>query len=321
MADKTGIEWADATWPIVQGCSYVSEGCRSCYAVQTVNRVAHSPNVGVSGPLAGVVAKNSAGKLHWTGKVVLRHDRLAWPLRWKEPRKIFVPSHGDLFHEAVPDEFIDKVFAVMFLSPQHTFQLLTKQPERMLEWFGRNKHRFQWDTEHPVAKEAYNSYVDDTKRHRKAFERIDWDSWPLPNVWLGVSVENQRWAERRIAALCQTPAAVRFVSYEPALGAVDLTRLELLRPEPPYGPGAYLNALTGLVSGPDDVLPKLDQVIMGGESGPRARPMDPDWVRSTRDQCVDAGIAFFFKQWGGKNKKTAGAMLDGREWRQYPQVA
>jgi protein gp37 len=231
------------------------------------------------------------------------------PLSWKKPRRIFVCSMSDLFYESVPDEWIAKVFAVMALCPQHTFQVLTKRPERMREYL----------VERCKARE------------------------PLPNVWIGCTVEDQQRADERIPVLLETPAAKRFVSCEPLLGPVNFS---LVTVEDNNGCAAQIWPLHG--SG-------LDWVIAGGESGPNARPSHPDWFRSLRDQCVDAGVPFFFKQWGewaftgARNthfmdsdgvlrakagagddgawpcsrggKKAAGHLLDGQEWRQVPEVA
>ncbi len=340
MADKSAIEWTDATWPIVQGCDYESPGCANCYAVPLLWRMAHNPNQAISGPLQGVVAKNAAGKLHFTGKVALREDRLEWPLKWKEPRQIFVPSHGDLFHPSAPDWFIDKVFAVMALCPQHTFQVLTKRAARMRAYFeGRVAVRI--------------ARINDGQIF----------TWPLRHVWLGVSTEDQARADERIPHLLATPAAKRFISAEPLLGRISLEEAwhgaNALDSEcwgdcawcehghPPLhncqrGKGDWEKGRSG-----------LDWVIAGGESGPRARLTHPDWVRGLRDQCQAAEVPFFFKQWGEHGpyrpdepqhdafhlrvdgrvfgapqvsstpmvrygKKRAGATLDGRVWRDFP---
>lgn len=331
MGDKTGIEWTDATWNPVTGCSKVSQGCKNCYAERVFARAYARARVPI----------NFQGKTVMTRQrkftdVQCHAERLDQPLRWKQPRKIFVNSMSDLFHDAVPDEFIFKVWSVMFHAHWHTFQVLTKRPERMAAW------------------------VIERNRHAK----------PNRNVWLGVSAEDQETFDDRVGWLSQTPAAVRFVSLEPLLGPIDSTAgLDPCAPdcqkqkvgEPPFS-GHWHRGIESQV---------LHWVIVGGESGPGARPMHPDWARSLRDQCVAAGVPFFFKQWGewapvcaqyprteaedqeadiasmegdicmsddgyiwedgvqpsvtGRpwlmnrvGKKAAGSILDGREWRQFP---
>ena len=232
---STDIEWTDETWNPVTGCTKVSPGCDHCYAERVTER------------------------FHGKGafeRIVLHPDRLDKPLHWRKPRKVFVNSMSDLFHEQVPDTFIGLVWQVMAETPQHTFQILTKRHARM-----------------------------------RSFLR-QWPNYePLPNVWLGVSVEDQKWADIRVPALIQTPAAVRFLSCEPLLGPVRIGYMSL-----------------------------LDWVIVGGESGPGARPMHPDWARDLRDQCEAAGVPFLFKQWGGIRPKAGGRELDGRTWDQYPEA-
>lgn len=285
----TKIEWTNETWNVVTGCSKISPGCAHCYADR--------------------MSKRLAGRCRYPAAphnfdVTLHPDRLEEPLRWKKPRRVFVVSMGDLFHDDVPDEFIDRVFTVMGRKcPNHTFQVLTKRPERMLEWHKR--------------------YCDAMMRGENS---------PYPNVWLGVTAENQEQADKRIPVLLQTPAAVRFVSVEPMLGPVDLSEWLGITHDEYYG--KWTVDERGCISGkwwPD-------WVICGGETGPGARPMHPDWARSLRDQCQAAGVAYFFKQWGeykpGFNsyttpdgitmykvgKKDAGRLLDGREWNEYPEV-
>jgi protein gp37 len=226
-------------------------------------------------------------KIEWCDKV-WNPKRLEQPLKWKKPQKIFVNSMSDLFHEDVPFSFVEKVWDIMFdatILHNHIFMILTKRPKRMLE---------------------FSKWMNDCR-----LRRIDY-----PGVWLGVTIENQE-QDWRIKYLLDTPAAVRFVSVEPMLGAIGFNCL-------PLGGGMFLNALSGKqkcyneFGGMWDVANdyhKLDWVICGGETGPGARPMHPDWVRSLRDQCVAAGVPFFFKSWG---KKAAGALIDGQEWRQFP---
>lgn len=291
MSDKTGIEWTDATWNPVVGCAHVSPGCDHCYAAREA-----------AGRLSGLLPDQYAGlavrpadggPARFTGEVRLLADRLDHPIRLKRPRRIFVNSMSDLFHKDVPDEFIARVFAVMACAPQHQFQVLTKRPQRMEALLGAD-YSFQEGM-------SFTMLVHDAIEalgHREAC----YDTWPLPNVWLGVSIENDRYAWRA-DYLRNTPAAVRWISAEPLLG--PLPSLDL----------------TG-----------IDWLVAGGESGPGARPMHPDWVRDLRDRCTDLtcpecdgrvtagdpdsvlccwcsgkpfGTAFLFKQ--------AGAVL-GKEW-------
>ena len=297
MADKTHIEWADATWNPITGCSVVSPGCTNCYAMRLAGtRLKHLPS------RAGLTQDSKAGPV-WNGKVRFNKQGLDQPLRWWRPRRIFVCAHGDLFHPAIPDEWIDQAFAVMALAPQHVFIVLTKRGARMRYWFRRERG-------HTAPAECLAElYLDE---HPQIAERWPLDKeraigvglrgWPLPNVWLGVSVEDHERADERIPDLLATPAAVRFISAEPLLGPLDLgsyllsvrgkhdqrVRLPMLDSEEGRAPRqGYLGEAIG-----------LDWVIAGGESGPNARPMHPDWARSLRDQCIAARVPFFFKQWG-----------------------
>jgi protein gp37 len=266
----------------------------------------------------GTTKRSKAGAV-WTGKVELAPDHiLTQPLCWKKPRRIFVNSMGDLFHESVPDEWIDKVFAVMALSPQHTFQVLTKRAARMqkyLNWdaFERIVIQMMW-----LVDAGAECRRDACKRHGIPWHQPrsanDW--WPLRNVWLGVSTERQHEADERIPLLLNTPASVRFISAEPLLASINLTRICLLPQKPgSIRAGIHLNSLAGrycesgvTYTGDWDVtgqapaagapVRKLDWIIVGGESGHGARAMHSDWVRSLRDECIAAGVAFFFKQWG-----------------------
>ncbi|MNW41810.1 Phage protein Gp37/Gp68 [compost metagenome] len=324
MSDKTGIEWCDSTWNPVTGCSKVSEGCRNCYAKTFTERFEGTP-----------------GHYFEAGfKVTLRPEKLGQPLRWKRPRKIFVNSMSDLFHPDVPDDYIDQVFYVMAIARQHTYQILTKRPERMRDWILQH----------------------------------GWIMSEFPHVWLGVSVENQQAADERIPPLLQIPAVVRFLSCEPLLGPVDLNAVP--RPDNAYFMQRGEQGCITDPKEPDDYVywHKRDQihwVIVGGESGHNARPMHPDWARSLRDQCQSAGVPFLFKQWGewvptnaekdtgvyvpgvfpgdvcmspnGEcdvapenyicffnetegttmrkiGKKKAGRLLDGRTWDEFPEV-
>ena len=237
MSDKSAIEWTDATWNPVTGCTKISPGCAHCYAETITLRFKRG------GPFL-------------PGKTTIRihPDRLDDPGKWRAPRRVFVNSMSDLFHEEVPFEYVQQVFERMRSYDSHIYQVLTKRPERMLEYV-------EWSNE----------------------------AWP-DHVWAGTSVENQHWADRRIPFLQQVPARIRFLSVEPLLKAVDL------RP--------YLLA--------------LQWVIVGGESGPKYRPMDEDWALRIRDDCVKAGVPFFFKQWGGRTSKAGGRELEGRLWNDMP---
>lgn len=290
----TKIEWTDETWPVVTGCTHAgTPGCDHCYGARMAATRLRDH------PRYKGLATFHNGKAKWTGKVNLNYDVLEQPLRWRRPRMIFVASMGDLFHEDVSDDFIIDVFVRMGEAPQHIFQVLTKRPDRMCDFILKST----------------------------------WGTSPLHNLWLGTSIENQAAADERREYLEQCPAAVKFVSYEPALGLVDWTGWEF-----------------------------VSQIISGGESGPGARPSHPDWHRATRDFCQENGIAYFMKQWGGwvpnehgcggdyhfnskhvclnlagerfdgwmeahgeriaiiakTSKKRAGRLLDGRIWQQFP---
>jgi protein gp37 len=234
---KSGIEWTEATWNPVTGCSKVSPGCAHCYAETLSHRFGWTPKA-------------------WTPdnaeeNVQLRPERLDQPLRWSKPRVIFVNSMSDLFHELVPLEYIWEVFDVMAQADQHVFQILTKRHERLANLAGL----------------------------------IDWPE----NVWIGVSIENNRWVERA-DALREVPAAVRFISAEPLLGPLD--QLDLT---------------------------DIDWLIAGGESGAHHRPVREEWLLDLRDRCAWSEVAFFFKQWGGHTSKAGGRQLDGREWSEMPR--
>jgi protein gp37 len=269
----TSIQWTDKTWNPTRGCSRVSQGCVNCYAETLAGRYS---NYGTKpdSPFAPYVTKVN-GHASWTGKVELVDSTLDAPLHWKKPCRVFVNSMSDLFHEALPDEAIDRVFAVMALCPQHTFQILTKRPERVQKYLAENhgheaRRRVQ-DVIHPPGSRGIN---EDSMRL--------FYGWPLPNVWLGVSVEDQASADERIPLLMDTPAAVRFVSYEPALGPVNFECV----------------LSSDWRDGTPDELPRLNWIICGGESGPGARPFDLKWARDTVAQCKAAGVAVFVKQLG-----------------------
>lgn len=293
MGERTGIEWTDSTWNPIRArnlatgkigwhCEHVSEGCRNCYA-ESINL-----RLGTGLPF-------KPGHRGDYG-IFLDEKMLLSPLRWKKPRRIFVNSMSDTFAEFVKDEWIDRMFAVMALCPEHTFQVLTKRPERMLDYMSAIANRG--------------------------------GTFPLPNVWLGTSAEDQAAADERIPLLLQTPAAVRFVSLEPLLGPIKLADAIM--------PWVFDELRRRIINDkqPHPRDGKLDWVIVGGESGPNARPMHPEWARDIRDQCAAAGLPYFFKQWGAFSyvdaigvpaivprrvgKHTAGRLLDGIEHNGMP---
>ena len=253
MSAKTSIEWTDRTWNPVRGCSVVSAGCKNCYAMHVAARF--------SGPGQAYEGLALRSPARWTGGIKLVEKNLFAPLSWRKPQRVFVNSMGDLFHELLADEEIDRVFAVMAMAQRHTFQVLTKRPERMRAYVHGAAARLDrhialyWGTGHGVP-------------------------WPLDNVWLGTSVEDQRTADERIPHLISVPAAVRFLSCEPLLGPLDL-RTHL-----------------GIVQNHDDLMGLVDWVIVGGESGADARPMKTAWARQIIGQCRQAGAAPFVKQLG-----------------------
>jgi protein gp37 len=246
---ETSIEWTDATWNPVAGCTIMSAGCTNCYAMRMASRL---EAMGVNKYKS--LTRKSGKRSVWTGKVALDENALDVPMRWKRPRKIFVNSMSDLFQEAVPAYFVQKIWEVMQRTPQHVYQILTKRPDRM--------NNILREKDFPL----------------------------LRNVWLGTSVEDGT-VISRLDELRQTPAAVRFVSFEPLIGSVS---------------GANLR--------------EIDWAIVGGESGPRARPMNEEWVSEIQALCEENSTAFFFKQWGGKNKKATGRSYLGRTWDELPEL-
>ncbi|MDE0458069.1 MAG: phage Gp37/Gp68 family protein [Chromatiales bacterium] len=272
MAGTTSIEWTDATWNVITGCSRVSRGCGGpdgggCYAERlAATRLRYHPSrKGLTDPDG-----------RWTGEVRFNGQWLDQPMRWRRPKRIFVCAHSDLFHDAVPREWIDSVFGVMALCRRHVFQVLAKRPRRMRRYV-EEKLCDERDMMESIAASVWDispEYLDVIDESLS--------EWPPPNVWLGRSVEDQPTADQRIPLLTETPAAVRWISAEPLLAPIDLR-----------GAG-------------------LDWVVVGGESGPNARPMDPEWVRHLRDQCAAADVPFFFKQWGSRTPKARGRVLDGR---------
>lgn len=260
MADNTTIEWADATVNAINGCTRVSPGCGGpgphggCYAERlAATRLRNHP----SRPGLAIMTSNGP---RWTGKVHLHETELLKPLRWQRARRIFWNAHGDIFHPAVLDEWIDRVFAVCALTRHHTHMILTKRSERMRRYVATLPNRDDLVAQAALLTGASPSYADRVMHAVRT---------PLANVWLGVSVEDQTRADEHREDFRNTPAAVKFVSYEPALGPVDWSGWEF-----------------------------VNQIIAGGESGPKARPPHPDWFRSTRDWCAPNDVAFFFKQWG-----------------------
>lgn len=236
MGAKSDIEWTDATWNPVTGCTKISPGCKNCYAERLALRL-----------------KEMGNPRYRNGfRITLHPDQLELPLRWGKPKMIFVNSMSDLFHEAVPDEYIKKVFATMVKADWHIFQILTKRAERLA----------------------------------KLAPQLPWPS----HIWQGVSIESQPYT-KRILSLQKVPATVRFLSVEPFLGPIANLPLD-----------------------------GVHWVIVGGESGPRHRPIKPEWVREIRKQCRTAQVPFFFKQWGGRTAKSGGRILDGRIWDQMPAV-
>lgn len=306
----TKIEWTEKTWNPVRGCSLVSEGCRNCYAMRQARRF-HGPGQPYEG-LTHIVN----GRPVWTGKVVCDESRLEDPLHWRKPCRIFVNSMSDLFHEDVPINFILSVFDIIERCPQHTFQVLTKRPERMktilngLIWYNAGEHN-------AAAFSPPNDYSALATAMGTGARKLQ----PLANFWLGVSVEDQETANERIPLLLQTPAAVRWVSYEPALAEVDFTGI----PNPGFAEGQrWYHSLEGYAWESDgDTCPEgihLDWIVAGAESGLRARPANIDWFRLVRDQCVAAGVPFFLKQFADHGRKIGTPELDGVRWMQYPEV-
>ena len=295
MADRSPIEWTEATWNPARGCTRVSEGCRNCYAEGIAARFS-GPGLAYEG-----LATREGGRARWTGKLSFGHD-LEAPLRWRRPRRIFVNSMSDLFHEATPNAEIDRIFAIMALCSQHTFQVLTKRPARMRAYMAGPAHVMPpadswspWPGGFGTTRLEAIRYA--ASLHGLERERVE--TLPLPNVWLGTSCEDQATADARVPELLATPAAVRFVSAEPLLGPIHFGYLGWPSAEARVRTGH--NALLGARYADGHLverLPALDWIIVGGESGPHARPMHPAWARSIRHQCALADVAFFHKQNG-----------------------
>jgi protein gp37 len=347
MSDRSKIEWTDATWNPLRArnpetgkaghhCVKISPACAHCYAASMNKRLGTNLDYTSSSPT----------------ETYLDAEALQQPLAWRRPRRIFVCSMTDLFGEWVPDAFIRRMFAVMSFAGQHTFQVLTKRPERMAAWFANDEENslsacqaeFCVEDGYPRTPGGRSRIRDGRSINGTHKGLGDGNYWPLPNVQHGVTAENQQYADERIPWLLKTPAAVRFLSCEPLLGPIDA---EL-----------YLGLADTVTA-----TPYIDWIIAGGESGQQARPMHPAWARGLRDQCKDASVPFFFKQWGewvpwvGRDlgelllenasrhaevmpdgtlhtktvghggelmarlgKKKAGRLLDGREWNEFPQT-
>lgn len=287
---STGIEWTDETWNPTTGCDRVSPGCDNCYALGMAKRL----------KAMGSADYQTDGDPKTSGPgfgLAIHPHRLDQPLRWKKPRKVFVNSMSDLFHRDVPDAHLNRVFDVMEQAPRHTFQILTKRHARM-----RSFVQGRMDRKREYADQFADCPTEAMRTSPAARWAREQAENPPVNIWLGVSVEDQKWADIRIPVLLDTPAAVRFLSCEPLLGPVDLVgdctkptywltgRPRWGTPEPTGPKGIPMSDLI--------VDPGIDWVIVGGESGPGARPMHPDWARTLRDQCEAARIPYLFKQWG-----------------------
>lgn len=310
------IQWTTDTWNPLAGCSKISAGCANCYAIKDAVRLAGNPNPKIAEKYAGTT-KTENRKMNWTGRINLASDEvLTQPLRWTRPRKIFVNSMSDLFHEDVPFTFIEKVFGVMALCPQHIFQVLTKRPQRMKEFFDWSDNDFC----HENTVGDFSDYIYDRNGVKPHLKVAGWGSYsqkdeegikdtefiyegkiPLPNVWLGTSVENQKAADERIPFLLETPAAIRWLSVEPLLEQVDLTRIFPTK-------DTKINCLSGVevvwseTFGCSETYPteQISWCVVGGESGNNARPCNIDWIRSVVNQCVVAKTPVFVKQLGAK---------------------
>lgn len=247
MAQSSRIEWTDVTWNPVAGCTIASAGCTNCYAMRMAARLAAMGSEKYAG-----LTRKSGGRAVWTGKIALDVKALSAPYKWRRARKVFVNSMSDLFHPGVPTEFIARVWRVMLETPQHTYQVLTKRPDRMRELLSDPSFGF------------------------------------ARNIWIGTSVEDST-VLGRVQELRGISGYIRFISFEPLIGPVTAVDLS-----------------------------EIDWAIVGGESGPRSRPMNPAWVEEIRDSCRAYGTAFFFKQWGGTNKKASGRKLNGRTFDEMP---
>lgn len=343
MSGPTSIEWTDATWNPVRGCSRVSPGCENCYAEKIAARFS---DPGMWGH--GYAERGPHGG-RWTRRVsLLGQDALELPMRWREPRRVFVNSTSDLFHESLTNEDIARVFGVAAACPQHTFQVLTKRARRMREWFewiareGRRVPALVGEPMPPGTSGEASACVmlagSPLLGARRFIETCQATPWPLPNVWIGVSAEDQRRADERIPELLRVPAAVHFVSYEPALGPIAF-REEWLHGAFSHCPDETNDPRTDECAGCTGIpgngdycgavrSPRLDWVIGGSESGPGARPCDPAWIQAAALQCERTRVAFFTKQIATPEGRANGCPKGGdpRWWpngywpRQFPEV-
>lgn len=281
---KTNISWTQQVWNPFVGCDRVSPGCANCYAIRDVWRMSHNPKLSGYG---GLVEKKG-GRLNWTGEIRFFPKRLETPVRRRTPTEYFVNSVSDFFHKNISDTDRDRAMAVMALTPQHRYQVLTKRPERAAEYLSRLFDGGGWASDMADwARDNLPGFNSGSVHEELAdYACIGY----LPNLWLGVSVESREYA-RRADVLREIPAGVRWLSCEPLLGPLDLD------------------------------LAGIDWVVVGGESGPGRRPIDPDWVRQIRDRCLETETAFYFKQWGGKTPGANGNELDGRTWEEKPDVS
>ncbi len=320
MGDRSGIQWTEASWNPVRGCSVISPGCHNCYAMKQAHRFS-----GTGKPYDGLTKLTVASGPQWNGEVRFIESMLDQPLRWTRPRRIFVNSMSDLFHDGVSNEQIAAVFGVMAASPQHTFQVLTKRPERMREWF----RWYEGDSGAGASATAAVFAAEDATGRNLDVDHFCDARWPLPNVWLGVSAEDQKRWDERVPVLVDTPAALCWVSAEPLLGPIDMSG-GIWEP-----PGSYFQ-LPGM-SEPqwDSGNGFLDWIVVGGESGSGARPCRIEWVFNMVEQCRRAGVPIFVKQMGSNARafRTGSRITwmttkggDPEEWppelrvRQYPEV-
>jgi protein gp37 len=291
MSDGSHIEWTDATWNPITGCSVYSAGCTNCYAMKLAGtRLAEHPS------RVDLTKSTKAGPV-WTGEVRFNEYWLDQPLHWRKPRRVFFVAHGDAFHDAVQDRWLDLCFAVMAMSPRHQFQVLTKRAAGMRAYFEGLRSRAD-----QILKTIMGNWTGLSLEEATAVVEALIDPAGLPNVWLGVSCEHQAAADERVADLLAIPAAVHWVSYEPALGPINWRSLD------PGNAGfssigQRLDALGGLIIRADgaevcEARGRLDWIVAGGESGPDARPSHPEWYRRTAIDCAETGVAFLFKQWG-----------------------
>jgi protein gp37 len=302
MGSKSKIAWTQASWNYLRGCSKVSAGCQSCYAERFAARF--------SGP--GQIMEGLTKNGHWTGDVRFVEAHFLDPVRWTKPRKIFVNSQSDTFHEMVSDDTITRAFAVAAICPDHIFQFLTKRAKRMAEWF-------KWSGRALEVKEAAEKLVAELPKGIK--RELPKFHWPLPNVWMGVTTEDQKTADERIPYLLEVPAVVRWLSVEPMVGPIVLKAPEL---------GEWPSAILYHIANGEEWddwkywtarMRGVQWIVVGGESGPGRRPMNENWVRVLRDQLPGTGVAFFLKQRvGDDGKKIEMPELDGKVWAEYPRI-